>query len=187
MEYTVIGDNINIGKRVESLSGRWQVFAAKSTYESVKDKCIAIGLPSTLVKGKSYPLKIYSIRGISLSQDEMLLCIPIIVFDIEGTYNQKGIIAGYTTKESRIHITVFSKKKINKGEKIHCKIDIPELSSGMVLEGKVVALTTEDYYNNYLYSKIEISDVTADEFTMSILKPGFSVESEKSWEEIKRR
>ncbi|MBN2713402.1 MAG: FHA domain-containing protein, partial [Planctomycetes bacterium] len=73
IEYTIIGDNVNLGQRIESMAGRWQVFVSESTYLPIKDECIAVGLPPVMVKGKSQPIKIYSIRGVESGKGELSL------------------------------------------------------------------------------------------------------------------
>lgn len=190
MEYTVIGDNINIGKRIEALSGRWQVFVAQSTYDSVKTRCVAIGLPETFVKGKSYPLKIFSLRGIALSAEKMLLCIPVLIRDKEGAYSQKGIIAGCTVNiisEELIGVDVYSKTEPSPDSTVSCRLIIPELDNNLVLNGTLHTIKKESNNGKSLYYKCKLSDIKADETTLSLFKPGCLIESEKNWDDIKRK
>ena len=63
-DYTVIGDEVNVGARIESLTREYDVavIISESTYEKVKEfvKCRKLG--STLVKGKNKPVTIYELE-----------------------------------------------------------------------------------------------------------------------------
>ncbi|MFM9625721.1 adenylate/guanylate cyclase domain-containing protein, partial [Streptomyces turgidiscabies] len=65
MEYTCIGDNVNLAQRLESRAGRGQVFISESTFERTTGKCLAVKLKPTFVKGKANAVTIYSVRGIA--------------------------------------------------------------------------------------------------------------------------
>lgn len=65
-DYTVIGDNVNIGARVEALTRKYDtdIIITESTYELIKDeRFIFRELDSIVVKGKTKPVKIYSVDG----------------------------------------------------------------------------------------------------------------------------
>lgn len=64
MEYTVIGDDVNLAQRVESKAGRGMVLVTESTYDRCKHKVIACKLQPVNLKGKAKPVITYSIRGV---------------------------------------------------------------------------------------------------------------------------
>ncbi|MEI6425120.1 MAG: adenylate/guanylate cyclase domain-containing protein, partial [Lentisphaerota bacterium] len=84
MEYTVIGDNVNLAQRIESLASRWQVLVAEQTYNPAASLCSAVRLPLAQVKGKAAAIQIYSIRGIRDLEGNMLLNIPVNLIGDNG-------------------------------------------------------------------------------------------------------
>eukprot|EP01027_Heterolobosea_sp_BB2_P018119 GEZU01025585.1.p1 GENE.GEZU01025585.1~~GEZU01025585.1.p1 ORF type:complete len:379 (-),score=75.63 GEZU01025585.1:149-1285(-) len=63
LNYTIIGDNVNLGARLESLCRIYgtDIIISDSTYERVKSKYICRVLDYVVVKGKTKPIYIYEI------------------------------------------------------------------------------------------------------------------------------
>lgn len=64
MEYTVIGDDVNLAQRVESKAGRGMVLITESTYDRSKGKLLVAKLKPVSLKGKAKPVVTFSVRGI---------------------------------------------------------------------------------------------------------------------------
>jgi adenylate cyclase len=66
-DYTVIGDNVNLGARLEALNKDYQtkfhIIISEATYQRVKEKALVRQLDSVLVKGKTRPVVIYELLG----------------------------------------------------------------------------------------------------------------------------
>ena len=62
-DYTVIGDEVNLACRLESIAKRGQIIISTSTYEEVKGKFETRRLDPVTVKGKSQPIEIYEVTA----------------------------------------------------------------------------------------------------------------------------
>jgi adenylate cyclase len=64
MEYTAIGDNVNLTQRLESVAEKGQILISAATYEKVKHKVNATVLDPIKVKGKVEKVLAYSVVGL---------------------------------------------------------------------------------------------------------------------------
>ncbi len=66
MDYTVIGDNVNLGARLEGLTRKYNnhIIISEYTYGKVKDIVVAKELDSVTVKGKENPVVVYDLVGL---------------------------------------------------------------------------------------------------------------------------
>jgi len=65
MEYTVIGDKVNLAQRLERHTDRGQILMCATTYMLLKDYCFATPLPPSRVKGKAEPVLMYVLHGLN--------------------------------------------------------------------------------------------------------------------------
>ena len=70
MDYTVLGDPVNVGARLCSAADAFQIILSEASYQYIKDrKDIQLQpLPPLAVKNKSEPLKVYEVQSVDLAQ-----------------------------------------------------------------------------------------------------------------------
>lgn len=91
-DYTVIGDEVNLGARLEGANKHYSttIIISESTYEQVKNKAITRELDNVRVKGKKRPVKIYELRGMqSLPTIEKDLIIDVYTYALKLFKQQK--------------------------------------------------------------------------------------------------
>jgi len=68
MDFTVIGDNVNLASRLCSAAGKGEIIISGVTYALVKDHIEAVRLEPIMVKGKANPIEIYKVTGLKSIQ-----------------------------------------------------------------------------------------------------------------------
>lgn len=68
-DYTVIGDNVNLACRLESIAKAGQIIISDKTFAQVEDQIISKKLEPVLVKGKEKPVQIYEVIALKNGTD----------------------------------------------------------------------------------------------------------------------
>jgi len=64
MEYTVVGDTVNLTYRINNQTDRGQILISESTFNLVMDKVVAMPLPPQRIKGKKNLVKVWLLHDI---------------------------------------------------------------------------------------------------------------------------
>ena len=75
INYTVIGDNVNLAARIQDLTKtyKWPILVSEATYQQVKDEFECELVDSVVVKGKTEVVNLYSVRGVKGTQPDQLI------------------------------------------------------------------------------------------------------------------
>lgn len=183
MEYTIIGDNVNLAQRIESLASRWQVFVAKSTYDPAARKCCTIKLPLATVRGKSVPIQIYSIRGVLCEDTTLKLNIPVLIINNEGAPPTSGMLVKFDPVDKNLELYCSALPQVPVDTRITIEFDLPELPKALHFSAKV--RSTDASSQGKAFVSVELYELSDDEAS-AFLCPGSCIESQKTWDEMKR-
>ena len=64
MDYTVIGDAVNVAQRLESIAGPEQILITDNTYERVKNHVDVLQLGNRRVRGKAEPVMTFELTAL---------------------------------------------------------------------------------------------------------------------------
>ena len=80
-DYTVAGDGVNVGARVESLNKEYQtatsIIISEATYLAAQDVLDVRRLGEATVKGKTRPIVVYELRGIRETVERVPVPVPL--------------------------------------------------------------------------------------------------------------
>jgi class 3 adenylate cyclase len=65
MDYTVIGDTVNVAHRLQETASRGQILISAATYEQVKSAVIAERMDKRRLSGRSEAVEVYSVTGLA--------------------------------------------------------------------------------------------------------------------------
>ena len=188
MEYTVIGDTVNLASRIEAKAARGQIYISQSTFDRVKERIYAIKMDPTYVKGKEEPVQMYSVRGFRDREfnDAQIdrLTIPVSYTDDDDT-KHNGLLIGLFEEGDTVHLNAHFRKLLNKGSSVCFNINLPETKDPGTIECVVDEYTLmnpeEGKFYNYTLSLTSTSHV----FESLILK-GELVDADVPVDDIKR-
>ncbi|TYO99912.1 adenylate cyclase [Geothermobacter ehrlichii] len=66
MEYTVIGDTVNVAARLQGLAGPGEILISEQTWRQVEQAVEAEAMPPIQLKGKEKPVSLYRVTGLRL-------------------------------------------------------------------------------------------------------------------------
>jgi len=188
MEYTVIGDSVNLAKRIETLAGRWQVFVSGETYLPARELCCAVELPPATVRGRTAPVRVYSIRGISDGKGTLLLNIPVNIVTPDGSPAGSGMLVRCeTARPSGAVLFLATAVNIGSWESLLLHLDMPELSAVVRLKAGVAGAERVVSGNRTDYWSVSLVNISGDPEALSFVRPGSLCATARQWNQMKRQ
>ena len=136
LEYTAIGDTVNLASRLEGLTKEFlsPIVISQSTYEEVKHLFYSRYLGEVKVKGKEIPVKIYGVEKEEGRQAARApLDGPLTIVDEDVS------IAAVLTDLSRTGVAACQlPKQIPANRIVGIRIDLPGLPEPLTVDGRVI-------------------------------------------------
>lgn len=143
MEFTVIGDEVNLAARIEAKAPREMVYISASTFEEVREFVSAVKMPPTRMKNIDHPVTMYSVRA----------CLPIRTADTDTPFHklytcimveastegdvQRGIMAQALVGKDTTVLSLHLASKLKTGAVVRVQPRLPELPGCEPMVAKV--------------------------------------------------
>jgi adenylate cyclase len=189
IEFTLIGDHVNLASRIEHLSGRNQVLISEATWQPIKHLVSAIQLPPLMVKGKSTPIVVYSIRGMeSHDQKGYIMALPCHILDENGRHVGRGIITASTPLNNGLCLRLSTHMELERGAVLTLQVETVEYHRPLVCAVKVNSALMGAHGGGSSYTKAVLTLMQEHNGEMiEFLRPGSCVATNYTWNDLKRR
>ena len=164
IEFTVIGDAVNLSARIEAMAGREQTFIGEPTWLEVMYRGFAFRMPDCPAKNVAHLLPVYSIRGIvpppakGVAENpaewtiaDILLCLPCrLIVDNGEKINAVVVSIVPNAEKTQARVELHVERYIKQGAKVELEWDLPEKPVFPGFKGDVEAsypLTGKDEFN----------------------------------------
>ena len=186
IEFTLIGDQVNLAARIEHLAGRYQVLVSEATWQHIKHLSSGIQLPAVLVKGKSQPITAYSVRGLQDPQgDTCALLLPCHILDADKNQVGYGMITGSKQIKTELQLRFHTDAMLKRGQVLTLQAAISEYHEPLLFSAQVRTCCTGTHGNRCTYTEAILADIRGEQFT-AFLTPGSCLSSTYTWEELRR-
>jgi class 3 adenylate cyclase len=187
IEFTLIGDTVNLAARIEELAGRYQILIAETTWQSLRKELCAVRLPPVYVKGKSCPVTVYSVRALlEPSQSEAVMALPCDICDAHG---QQAIAVGMLIRQQRVgtrtQLHVHTDRPVERGTTYTLRLRLVEHHERLTMSARVESVTpsAEGIASPGM---IAVLTVVAEQAAVDLLTPGNCLVTAYQWDQLER-
>jgi len=155
LEYTVIGDNVNIASRLERMASNNVIYISDPTYEKIKRHAVVSKLPITAVKGKREKIKIYSLDGVldfisrkgeKRRYPRFVVSVIAGVKKVDDNIRAVGLLTNIGFGGAAINIHFNERIHFDKGDEIVLDIKNVPMFNFQKISGKITRVTKTTTY-----------------------------------------
>lgn len=131
MEYTVVGDNVNLAQRIQSRATRGQVYISESTYEQAMGKLLAVRMPPTSLKGLGGTVGLFCVRGAIQHEgdegEEFVLSIPVSFTTTPERSERQGQLVGASIDAAdELELVMLAAEELTPDTELTVTLRLPE-------------------------------------------------------------
>ena len=186
IDFTLIGDTVNLAARIECLAGRYHVFVSAETWRAIRHLACAVQLPPVFMKGKTHPVTVYSIRAIhDRCRGGYAMALPCQVCNAHGQQVGHGMVTYWLPgeKHSTIHVNTDMPLTIGMPCTVHCLL--PEYPAALVLHATVETVVSMRGDTLCPYTQATLR-ATARPMAQAFFTPGSCLQTTQVWENLER-
>jgi hypothetical protein len=186
IDFTLLGDTVNLAARIERLASRHQVLVSAATWQEIKPLAYAVQLPPIKVKGKSTPITLYSVRGIRRGQQNgYLMALPCAILHENGSHLGDGFITAATISSSDRSLRLRTTIPLTRGSDIHLRLTLPEYHEALECSARVLNKLPGGHRGTVTHAKAVLTDIRGAA-VCHFLTPGHSVATTYRWDDLTR-
>jgi adenylate cyclase len=187
IEFTLIGDTVNLAARIEELAGRYQILIAETTWQTLRNELCVVRLPPISIKGKSCPVTVYSVRAmLDSSRAECLMALPC---DIYEAHDQQAIATGMLIRQLRVgiktQIHMYADRPVERGTTYTLRLRLVEHHELLKISATVESVTS---LGDAIASPrvTAILTVVGEQAAVDLLTPGNCLVTAYQWDQLER-
>ncbi|MDZ7814649.1 MAG: adenylate/guanylate cyclase domain-containing protein [Planctomycetota bacterium] len=131
MEYTVIGQTVNLAQRLESIAPSDAVLVSDATFSNIGRKTCTVTFEPVELKGLTGKISIHSVRGYLEDEDQLrvVLSVPGLLLGPNSNPIRCRIVGLFADAYGRTFINVLHERSLKTGRSFMLKPTMPELPS----------------------------------------------------------
>jgi adenylate cyclase len=186
IEFTLIGDTVNLAARLEGLAGRYQILVNEATWEAVRPLVSAVQLPPVLLKGKTRPVTVYSIRTmLDDTQGEWVMALPCDILDVQEQHVGRGMLTGVSNIDTAPHLQLSTAMRLAPGDHFTLCLDIVEYQEPCRIAVMVESCSRAGQQHNSTYTRAVLTVLSGPD-SLVCLTPGTCLVTAYPWERLER-
>ena len=191
VNYTIIGDDVNMAARIEARAGWGQVFISQSAFEKAEESICGVKLPPAELKGVEGDKIIYSIRACTPieggDEGEFITTLPVALnADDFGPVLAFLVKAKWSDMGKNIIFDFIVPYTIEEGTMVNVAFQMNELGIIPDVKGTVIQFTRDEegVERNPQSGRLLIQELPI--ILEDLLHPGGVLETELGWESMER-
>ena len=188
VNYTIIGDDVNLAARIEAKASPSQVMISESAFNLVKEHVCAVSLPPIEAKGMPEPITIYSIRGVTPIEDpdssDLVVCLPMEL-SVEGQDAARSFFVFCEQPGDGLVFTLLTPLALQPGQTVQCAFRLKEMPN--LGPATATVIDVQPYEQNDAIpqlAKVKITDVSEE--LNGLLTVGETKPTVATWEQMAR-